>query len=68
MERMQQKCFKIAAKGNLWISRIMNWIKLAVSYTHLRLCASMKKLYDLLSTDSPYKEGDHVEGLSLIHI
>lgn len=27
-----------------------------------RLCASMKKLYDLLSTDSPYKEGDHVEG------
>ena len=25
-----------------------------------RLCASMKKLYDLLSTDSPYKEGDHV--------
>ena len=27
-----------------------------------RLCASMKKLYDLFSTDSPYKEGDHVEG------
>lgn len=27
-----------------------------------RLCASMKKLYDLLSTDSPYKAGDIVEG------
>lgn len=27
-----------------------------------RLCASMKKLYDLLQTDSPYKEGDRVEG------
>ena len=27
-----------------------------------RLCASMKKLYDLLSTDAPYKEGDVVEG------
>ena len=27
-----------------------------------RLCASMKKLYDLLSTDSPYREGDTVEG------
>ena len=27
-----------------------------------RLCASMKKLYDLLSTDSPYREGDIVEG------
>ena len=26
-----------------------------------RLCASMKKLYDLLSTDAPYKEGDTVE-------
>ncbi len=27
-----------------------------------RLCASMKKLYDLLSTDAPYKEGDVVCG------
>lgn len=27
-----------------------------------RLCASMKKLYDLLSTDSPYHAGDVVEG------
>lgn len=27
-----------------------------------RLCASMKKLYDLLSKDSPYKEGDVVNG------
>ena len=27
-----------------------------------RLCASMKKLYDLLSKDSPYKEGDIVNG------
>ncbi len=27
-----------------------------------RLCASMKKLYDLLSQDSPYKEGDIVNG------
>ena len=27
-----------------------------------RLCASMKKLYDLLSTDSPYHEGDVVSG------
>lgn len=27
-----------------------------------RLCASMKKLYHLLSTDAPYKEGDTVEG------
>ena len=27
-----------------------------------RLCASMKKLYDLLSKDSPYKAGDMVEG------
>lgn len=27
-----------------------------------RLCASMKKLYDLLSTDSPYKEGNIVNG------
>lgn len=27
-----------------------------------RLCASMKKLYDLLSTDSPYQKGDVVNG------
>ena len=27
-----------------------------------RLCASMKKLYDLLSTDAPYKKGDVVTG------
>ncbi|MBR5127028.1 MAG: RNA-binding protein [Roseburia sp.] len=27
-----------------------------------RLCASMKKLYDLLSKESPYKEGDIVNG------
>ncbi len=27
-----------------------------------RLCASMKKLYDLLRTDSPYKKGDTVNG------
>lgn len=27
-----------------------------------RLCASMKKLYHLMHTDSPYKEGDVVEG------
>lgn len=27
-----------------------------------RLCATMKKLYELLSTDSPYKEGDAVRG------
>ena len=27
-----------------------------------RLCASMKKLYDLLSKESPYKAGDVVEG------
>ena len=27
-----------------------------------RLCASMKKLYDLLEKDSPYKEGDIVSG------
>ena len=27
-----------------------------------RLCASMKKLYDLLSKDSPYAEGDIVNG------
>lgn len=27
-----------------------------------RLCASMKKLYHLLRTDAPYKEGDTVEG------
>lgn len=27
-----------------------------------RLCASMKKLYDLLSTDSPYQKGDKVSG------
>lgn len=27
-----------------------------------RLCASMKKLYDLLSQDSPYKKGDMVTG------
>ncbi len=27
-----------------------------------RLCASMKKLYHLLRTDSPYQEGDVVEG------
>lgn len=27
-----------------------------------RLCASMKKLYDLLSLESPYKAGDTVEG------
>lgn len=27
-----------------------------------RLCASMKKLYDLLSKESPYKAGDMVEG------
>lgn len=27
-----------------------------------RLCASMKKLYDLMSTDSPYQEGDEVSG------
>ncbi|MBO5371706.1 MAG: RNA-binding protein [Lachnospiraceae bacterium] len=27
-----------------------------------RLCASMKDLYDLLQKDSPYKEGDIVEG------
>lgn len=27
-----------------------------------RLCASMKKLYDLLSTDSPYQKGDVVSG------
>jgi hypothetical protein len=27
-----------------------------------RLCASMKKLYDLLDTDSPYKKGDIVNG------
>lgn len=27
-----------------------------------RLCASMKKLYDLLDTNSPYKVGDVVEG------
>lgn len=27
-----------------------------------RLCASMKKLYELLSKDSPYKEGDRVSG------
>lgn len=27
-----------------------------------RLCASMKKLYDLLSKDSPYKAGDVVNG------
>lgn len=27
-----------------------------------RLCASMKGIYDLLETDSPYKAGDKVEG------
>lgn len=27
-----------------------------------RLCASMKKLYDLMRTDSPYKKGDTVNG------
>lgn len=27
-----------------------------------RLCASMKKIYDLLSTDSPYQKGDVVNG------
>lgn len=27
-----------------------------------RLCASMKKLYDLLSTDAPYQKGDVVNG------
>lgn len=27
-----------------------------------RLCASMKKLYELLRTDSPYKKGDMVNG------
>lgn len=27
-----------------------------------RLCASMKKLYEKLSTDAPYKKGDTVEG------
>lgn len=27
-----------------------------------RLCASMKKLYDLLRTDSPYQKGDTVNG------
>ena len=27
-----------------------------------RLCASMKKLYDLLATDSPYQKGDEVNG------
>lgn len=27
-----------------------------------RLCASMKKLYDLMDTDSPYQEGDEVSG------
>ena len=27
-----------------------------------RLCASMKKLYDLLSTDAPYQKGDMVNG------
>lgn len=27
-----------------------------------RLCASMKKLYDLMHTDSPYKKGDTVNG------
>ena len=33
-----------------------------------RLCASMKGVYDLLRTDSPYGPGDMVHGLSLIHI
>lgn len=36
-------------------------VKLYIDKSH-RLCASMKKLYELLRTDSPYQKGDTVNG------
>ena len=36
-------------------------VTLYIDKSH-RLCASMKKLYDLMRTDSPYKKGDTVNG------
>ena len=43
------------------IGAFLDWGLLYIDKSR-RLCASMKKLYDLMRTDSPYKKGDTVNG------